>query len=111
MVYCTGKSNQTVELLEAYRLECHTKNIMIQKLGKELGIKYMKLSIFVVQQMVNESHRKLKEIQQKARCFRQDHLEELANHYANINNMTTHKVIEELIAHEETRQTFTLLRQ
>ena len=77
-------------------------------MGSELGIPYLPLSTKMEYQKIDESKAQLKEIQNTARSHQQDHLEELAQTYAQQHNRTLHNAIVELIAHKESRQTFEL---
>lgn len=60
--------------------------------------------------MLNDSKRLLTEAQQHARQNRQDHLEALAQSYANQNNLSVNRAILELMSHERSRSVFKLLQ-
>ena len=53
----------------------------------------------------------LTEIQQEARNHRQDHLELVAQNYADQNSMSKQQAVLELLSHEEARTTFKMLRE
>ena len=94
-----------------HRLKNDTETPIIQHIGNELGIKYTPLSKFMIHQMINDSKTNLKRIQKNARVLRQEHLEALATEYGLQNNVSKQTAITELISHEETRETFKVLRQ
>ena len=94
-----------------YRLKNLEETEYIKVLGNQLNIKYTKLSKPVIQIMVNDSRNKLTEIQQNSRKYRQDHLEEIASHYAEMNNLSKQQALIELLSHEEARTDFKTLRQ
>ncbi len=94
-----------------YRLNNTEETEFIKVMGKKLDIKYTPLSKFVLQMMVNESRTRLTEVQTNSRKYRQDHLEGVARQYAELHNMSKQQAVVELLAHEEARTTFTMLRQ
>ena len=83
----------------------------IKNKGQELGILFTPLTKGTIHQFLNDNRRKLREVQQKARTYRQKHLEDLATQYAAQNNMSTQRAVLELLAHEESRGMFRQLRQ
>ncbi len=93
------------------RLRDEYETVIIKKLGMELQIEYTKLSKVVLQVMVDTCRDKLTEIQSNARKYRQDHLDSVAQKYADQNNLSKQQAITELLSHEESRQTFNTLRQ
>ena len=88
------------------RLRHNHSTPLIEKLGTELQIKYIKLAREIIQQHVECSKAYLKEVQTEARKYRQDHLEEVAQQYAEQHQMSKQQAIIELISHEETRNLF-----
>ena len=94
-----------------HRLRTDTKTIIVDQMGEELDIPYEQLSTFVIQQMVNISRETLKNVQKDAQQHRKNHLEELAQMYADQNNLSQQQAVIELLSHEETRETFKTLRQ
>ena len=94
-----------------YRIKNLDETEYITVLGNQLNIKYTKLSKPTIQIMVNDSRQKLTEIQQNSRRYRQEHLEEVATNYAELNNLTKQQALIELLSHEESRTTFKTLRQ
>jgi len=94
-----------------HRLREANETSTIKNKGQELGILFTPLSKGTIHQLLNDSKKKLREVQQKSRTYRQKHLEELATQYATQNNMTTQRAVLELLAHEESRGMFRQLRQ
>lgn len=93
-----------------YRWKRPDEMIGIQQRGKELGILYTPLSSVTIHQLLNESKKNLRDIQNNARETRKNHLEELANQYALQNNLSPQRAVMELLSHEETRGMFRMLR-
>ena len=106
------KLAQAIKQLKYWRtrLTTQTETVLIAKLGKDLGIKYIPLTRDVIQEIVTKSRQNLSDIQSEARQHRQDHLDMVAQNYADQNSMSKHQAILELIAHEDARSTFRLLR-
>ncbi len=94
-----------------HRMRNSSRTVVSTKLEKELNIKYVSLSKDTIQQMVNSSRELLTEIQKESREHRRDHLEALAQQYANQHSMTSQQAILDLLAHEEVRSTFKILSQ
>ena len=92
------------------RLKDKGNTVIREHLETELQIKYTALSDHTIHLMINESKKKLRDIQQNARTHRQAHLEELAQNYSNQNNISLNRAILELMSHEKSRTTFTALR-
>ncbi len=93
------------------RLRQKGEMAIIQKLGQQLNIQYIELSHFVIQQMINISQQRLKDVQKEARLHRQNHLEIIAQKYADQNNLSKNQAILELLSHKETRNTFQTIKQ
>ena len=92
------------------RLKHESETIVLRKLGKELDIEYTILTRERIHNKIYECKKQLKEVQQKDRQHRQDHLLELAQIYAEQNNISTQTAITELMAHEDVKATFQQLR-
>lgn len=93
------------------RVREERETAQIKRLGDELSIPYTQMSKCVWQQMANIYRAQLTEVQQNDRQYRQDHLTEVAEKYAEQNQLTTQQAIIELLTHEDTRSTFRILRQ
>ena len=94
-----------------YRLKETDETPVTKRLGDELNIKFTPLSKLVINMMINKSRATLTEIQKDAKKHRQDHQELVAQKYAAQNNLSKHQAILELVSHEESRNTFSTLRQ
>ena len=114
-----GKYEWSPKLVEAItqlrywrnRLRQNGETAIIKKLGQQLNIPYTELSHFVIQQMINTSQQRLRDVQKEARVHRQNHLETIAQKYADQNNLSKNQAILELLSHEETRNTFQTIKQ
>lgn len=93
-----------------HRLRYEQETNVIKKLGSDLEIPYVELSECTIHQMLNDSKKALREVQEKSRKYRQDHLETLARQYATQNRVSTQTAILELLAHEDARHTFRSLK-
>ena len=105
LVQCIKKLNYW-----RYLLKNKKENTIIKEWGKELDIEYGKHTKEYIQQKIKESREELDNIQKKSVEHRKDHLQELANNYANQNNVSMNTAINELIAHEGIRNTFLNLK-
>ena len=94
-----------------HRLKHKEHTIVQQRAEKELNMKYVTLTDCTIHQMINDSKGRLRAIQQESRKYRQEHLEELAQNYANQNNLSVNRSILELMSHERARETFSSLRR
>ena len=104
---------QAIKQLQYWRtrLTTPTETLRVTKLGTELGIKYIPLNKDVIQDIVTQCRQQLSDIQNDARQHRQDHLDMVAQNYADQNSMSKQQAILELIAHEDARSTFRVLKQ
>ena len=93
-----------------YRARSAEETAMIKKLGAELDIPYVPLSSESIQQMISDGKVELIEIQTKSREVRQEHLETIAQLYADQNNISQQQAVVEIMSHEETRDTFRDIR-
>ena len=94
-----------------YRLKTQEETVLTTKLGEELEIPFTPLSRSTIQSMINKSRELLTDVQKEAKKHRQDHLDSVAQNYANQNNLSKHQAVLELLSHEDSRQTFGMLRQ
>ena len=77
----------------ALPIERNRRNGNNKKLGKALNIKFTPMSLFSIQSRVNKSRAKLSDIQLDAKKHRQDHLDLVAQNYAEQNNLSKHQAI------------------
>lgn len=71
-----------------YRLRHKERMLISRNYEQELSIKYVNLLKATIHLMINKWRGKLTNIQQEAKKHRQDHLEALAQNYANQHNLT-----------------------
>ncbi len=107
------KLAKTINHLRYWRLRVNKdrETTQIKRLGEVLSIPYTQMSKCVKQQMVNIYRAQLTEVQKNDRQHRKDHLTEVAEKYAEQNQLSTQQAIIELLTHEDARSTFRILRQ
>ena len=86
-------------------------NELITKLGIKAGVEFEELSDREIDMKIQDSCHELQTVKKEAIEHRQAHLDALAENYAAENNMTKSNAIQELIMHESSRHTFSLLRE
>jgi len=94
-----------------YRLKHGSETILIKKMGIDLQIKYEILSPAELKNRIERSRAELAEVTTNARKYRQDHLEQVAEQYASQNNLTQQQAVLELLSHEQSKETFNILKR
>ena len=83
------------------QLKHKEETAVIQKMGKELDVPFVSLPKDLLYSNLQSSKARLRKVQENARQYRQDHLKDLAQKYAEQNNVSTQTAITEIMAHED----------
>ena len=93
-----------------HRLKHEGETEVSTKMEKDLNLEYTPMTKQCLYQKLDKSRKELREIRKKARENRQEHLEKLAEQYAMQHNLSHQQAIIEILAHEDSRETYRLLR-
>ena len=102
------KAIQTLSYWRA-RLKYNAYHPVIQKLGLELNITFHPRKRSEIQDQIKESRKELVQIQKQSAQVRKKHLEDLAEQYSRIHNISKATAIQELLTQEEIKLMFSML--
>ena len=113
----SGTSHWSPKLKEAIqrlsywraRLKYHAFHPVLQKLSTELNIEFQPQEVSDIKTQITKSRKELVRIQKQSALIRKQHLEDLAEQYSQIHNISKSTAIQELLTQEDIRLMFSLL--